>query len=279
MINHRPAIDQAGIPLDTSGLGANSTIEVFEHTPGLSTLKHIKTIISEHVFTPNNLVATGDGGVLVTNDHDIKVPSPVSIFVEPLSNLVANRKQFRALERIVGGGNVAYCSLSTDSCHIASPSHQTFYFANGITKSPSSNLVYVASTARGTVSVFEYLRSDHTLALNETISLGMCIDNLSMDGKGVIFAAGFPKPFEFIRSLETPDKDVGSTVLRVKMSVLEDGKVRYEIDKALEDIEGKKLPGATVVVHDARTGSYWLGGVGSPYITICLEGNAGKSEL
>jgi hypothetical protein len=34
-------------------------------------------IISDAVFTPNNLVATGDGGVLITNDHNSKTPDLV----------------------------------------------------------------------------------------------------------------------------------------------------------------------------------------------------------
>jgi hypothetical protein len=77
MINHRPPVDNAGNLLDTKIYGANSTIEVFEHTRGSTTLEYIKTIISDAVFTPNNLVATGDGGVLITNDHNSKTPDLV----------------------------------------------------------------------------------------------------------------------------------------------------------------------------------------------------------
>ena len=43
----------------------------------------------------------------------------------------------------------------------------------------------------------------------------------------------------------------------------------YEFTKALEDGEAKFLPGATVAVHDVKTDKFFLGGVASPYITVC----------
>lgn len=78
MINHRPPVDEAGNPLDPKKVGANSTLEVFEYEKGNENLEWVKTVSSEAVYTPNNLVATGDGGVLVTNDHNSKT-GPVGI--------------------------------------------------------------------------------------------------------------------------------------------------------------------------------------------------------
>ena len=70
MVNNRPAVDEAGNFLDASKVGANATIEVFEHEQGSGTLEFIKTIWSEAVPSPNNAAATGNGSVFVTNDHD-----------------------------------------------------------------------------------------------------------------------------------------------------------------------------------------------------------------
>jgi len=73
LINNRPPIDSDGNPLDATKVGANSTIEVFEHTIGSKTLEFVKTIFSDRIITPNGLAADGQGGVFVTNDHDYKV--------------------------------------------------------------------------------------------------------------------------------------------------------------------------------------------------------------
>jgi hypothetical protein len=73
LINNRPPIDSDGSPLDATKVGANPTIEVFEHTIGSKTLEFVKTIFSDRIITPNGLAADGQGGVFVTNDHDYKV--------------------------------------------------------------------------------------------------------------------------------------------------------------------------------------------------------------
>lgn len=72
IINHRPPVDEKNIVLDANKLGANSTIEVFEVTRGSSEMVHVRTILSEMIVTPNKVAAVGDGGVLMTNDHNIK---------------------------------------------------------------------------------------------------------------------------------------------------------------------------------------------------------------
>lgn len=72
MVNHRPPVDEKNIVLDANKLGANSTIEVFEVTRGSSEMKHVSTISNEVIATPNKVAAVGDGGVLITNDHNIK---------------------------------------------------------------------------------------------------------------------------------------------------------------------------------------------------------------
>jgi hypothetical protein len=70
MVNNRPPVDEAGNFLGAAKVGANSTIEVFEHKRGSKKLEYIKTIWSEAVPAPNNVAATGNGSVFVTNDHD-----------------------------------------------------------------------------------------------------------------------------------------------------------------------------------------------------------------
>jgi hypothetical protein len=70
MVNNRPAVDESGNFLDAPKVGANATIEVFEHKRGSKKLEFIKTIWSEAVPAPNNVAASGNGSVFVTNDHE-----------------------------------------------------------------------------------------------------------------------------------------------------------------------------------------------------------------
>jgi len=247
MINHQPFVDSEGKLLDATKLGANSTVEVFEHTRGSQNLEHIKTIFSDAVFTPNNIAATGDGGFVVTNDHDSKV------------------SMFRELAMIKGGGSVAYCD-SNDHCHIAN--NHKFFFANGVVKG-HDGLIYVAQTTAGKIFVYS-LQEDHTLVKIDEINIGMGIDNLSVDTDGDIFVAGFPKVLAFMKSTKKPlTTDVPSTIFRIRKSIDDQGKATYEVTKALEDIEGKVLPGSTVAVHDTKTDTFFMGGVMSPFITVC----------
>lgn len=73
LVNARPPVDRAGNSVDATVFGANSTIEVFELTRGELELEFVKTIVSDAIVTPNNLVATSNGGVMFTNDHSAKV--------------------------------------------------------------------------------------------------------------------------------------------------------------------------------------------------------------
>ncbi|KAG4439634.1 hypothetical protein IFR05_004883 [Cadophora sp. M221] len=264
MNNHRPAFNADGKLMDGKKVGANSTIEVFEHTRGSETLEHVKTISHEVVSTPNGLLASGDGGVYITNDHDSKTG------------------KFRFLEMIFGGGSVAYCTLA-GKCHLAAQTG--FKFANGITSLPSPSTspktpptIYVANSAKGFISTHFPSPSNNTLTRGEDIPLNMPIDNLSIDSNGDIFAACFPDVLSLVANLDGPIREplreIPSTVFRIRRVVDEsegEGEmgVRHVVEKVLEDIEGRVLPGATTAVHDVKTDSFWLGGVASPFITVC----------
>lgn len=87
MVNNRPAVDEAGNFLDASKAGANATIEVFEHKQGSKSLKFIKTIWSDAVPSPNNVAATGNGSVFVTNDHNNRAGFVRTLFPSSSCNL------------------------------------------------------------------------------------------------------------------------------------------------------------------------------------------------
>ncbi|KAG9233147.1 serum paraoxonase/arylesteras-like protein [Amylocarpus encephaloides] len=244
-VNHRPPVG-----MDPETYGANSTIEVFELERGGGELEYVKTIWSEGVVkTPNNLVGDGEGGVWVTNDHDAKVG------------------KLRVLEIFRGGGSVAYCPPSKSSCHLAAEG--IFNFANGIARD-TSGLIYVSNSALGTVTVLSHNSTTQLLTHIHTIEVRMPIDNLSLDPNGDIYVAAFPDVLGLVlASSSSAERDVGSSVFRVRKVVKEGGELAWDVEKMMEDVEGRVLPMATVVVHDAETGNLWLGGIASPYITLC----------
>jgi arylesterase / paraoxonase len=94
------------------------------------------------------------------------------------------------------------------------------------------------------------------------------MDNLSVDGKGDIYAASFPKMYLFARATKDPfNIDPPSAVVKVsRPGKGNDGE--YVVEKFFED-DGSVLPGSTIAVHDSQTGRVFLGGAMSPFITIC----------
>lgn len=63
-VNHRPSEDK-----DPRAPKADSVIELFHHTLGTNTARHIRTIKHELIKTPNDILALSPNSFLVTNDH------------------------------------------------------------------------------------------------------------------------------------------------------------------------------------------------------------------
>lgn len=108
-----------------------------------------------------------------------------------------------------GGGNVAYCSLKDQSCHVATS--KGFGFPNGIVRG-ADGLYYVPNIISGKISVME-LQPDKSLKEIDAIHHNMPLDNLSVDKKGDIWSAGFPSLQAMIASVVDPwNQDWPTTV-------------------------------------------------------------------
>jgi arylesterase/paraoxonase len=148
---------------------------------------------------------------------------------------------------------------------------------NGLVRA-QDGIIYVPSTTGGTIDIFS-IDQDHTFRKLDTLRT-LPIDNLSIDRNGDIYAAALPQVWKWVRSSKMPfDINPGSTVLRIRRDEkLYNGKRKhshhegydgkYLIETVMED-DGTVLPGATTAVHDAETGTIFLGGAVAPYITIC----------
>ncbi|EAW20264.1 uncharacterized protein NFIA_098980 [Aspergillus fischeri NRRL 181] len=257
LINHRPPLDPfTGAPLlDATQVGANSTIDVYDlDLHHGDKLEHVKTIVSETIISPNNLVVIDDdedkGGFLFTNDHNTKV-SP------------SRDKEI--------GGSISYCRTDTGECHFAAT--ENFSFPNGITRDPFSGLIYIAHSARGTVTVHRVVHDQQLVQIDE-ISLSMGVDNLSIDTDGNIFAATIPDHDQFIRAFHDPyGTDAPSTVVTIKKkrrdAEVSSVKEEYEVIKVVEDGEARILPTTTCAVHDPISSRLFLGALSSPFMVVC----------
>ncbi|KAH3996503.1 hypothetical protein HBI56_137760 [Parastagonospora nodorum] len=280
LVNERPPVGPFNNYIDATVVGANSTIDVFEMKRGADVMRHVRTIWSPEVFTPNRIAVLGEGDFLVTNDHSTKIGWR------------------RELDPIIGGGTVAFCNLNSE-CHtavtgaepaielpLAAKNPEPLYkeyltkalsvfpkpglkFPNGLTRG-FDNLIYVPSTIDGQIRVYA-LTPSNTLQLIDTIRTGMPLDNISPDANGDLYVAGFPDFRAALKGLHDPlNVDAPSSVLRIRKTVdVERQKVDYRVEKVVEDKSGKVISGATSVRHDVKTGRLFIGAAIHPFLVVC----------
>lgn len=107
----------------------------------------------------------------------------------------------------------------------------------------------------------------HRLAL-----IGSGIDNLMVDGKGAIWAAGVPKLLTTRAQILDPVQTPGppSSVFKIALNVRESFSYgeRYTVPKVLE-YHGTKVSGITSALHDATRGRFFTHGVVGESLVIC----------
>ncbi|OLN81104.1 Serum paraoxonase/lactonase 3 [Colletotrichum chlorophyti] len=249
LVNNRPSVDAVtGDLLDQASVGHNATIEVFETGPQATEMKHIRTFADGHISTPNNVAALSSEAFYITNDNGRHKTGVMSL-----------------LGPLLGEGDVSFCSTST-GCKRVSERHRV---PNGLVRS-RDGLIYVPSAMAGGVQVYRIVAGDDGLAKVVDIPLPYAIDNLSVDADGDIYAAVFPRGVEILQAAKDPlNVRPKSAAVRIR----KDGEGVYVWEKVIEDGEGELLPGSTVVVHDAKTGRLFFGGVTSPFIAVCEPRN------
>ncbi|OCH86369.1 calcium-dependent phosphotriesterase [Obba rivulosa] len=245
LVNHQAPRDG-----NAKKVGANSVVEVVKGTVGSSTLIHVSTIEDPVIMTPNDIVAAPDGKAFwFTNDKGAKVGWS------------------RELETYfpIPRTSVGFCEIGK-GCKYAA---QRLPGANGIAKSRTNDTFYVANTPLGQINVFEK-QADNTLVLVDTITVGLAIDNLSMDSNGGLWAATFPKALWILARFEDLTQQSPSSAHRVTLNTDKSAYFgeKYKVERVFED-EGSIVAGATSVVHDTRRGLLYMHGVVSPHLAVC----------
>ena len=134
-----------------------------------------------------------------------------------------------------------------------------FRYPNGLARGKDGK-IYVPSSWLGKWWIFE-VQDDFSLKKVKELATGMPIDNISVDEEGDIYATGFPDVLQFIRTLENPHRiESPTTVWRFRRSIGSIGEVTYLQEKVIEDKYMQGIGGATITVHDSKTGRLFLGG-------------------
>lgn len=140
-------------------------------------------------------------------------------------------------------------------------------------------LIYVVHLITRKIGVY-HLEADGKLTQIDLISVPYPIDNLDIDSKGDIYAAGFPQAYVHQEALDkgkpvNPPTAVfrisrkekkGAEELKKRGSAIYRG--GYVVEKIMED-DGGLLPASTKAVHDPKTGRIFLSGIVSPFIAVC----------
>ena len=155
-------------------------------------------------------------------------------------------------------GDVAYCPAK-GPCKKAS-GNVGFKYPNGLVRGKDGK-IYVPSSWLGKWWIFE-AQDDFSLKKIEELAPGMPVDNISVDEDGDIYAAAFPDALQFVRTLADPYQiESPTTIWKFTRSIGSDGKVSYLQQKVIEDKYSQGIGGATIAVHDSKTGRLFLGGM------------------
>ena len=236
LANHRPAVDGTRRFLDARSEGQNSTVEVFELQKGELKMKHVKTVLHPAVHSPNKIAWTGEDAFVASNDRSHKAGL------------------WRDLEFLWGGGSIAVCSSS--DCRTGAASG--FMMPNGLIRG-HDGLIYVPSSARDDLKVLKLEPSSFKLTERARIALGMPVDNLNVDANGNVWATGIPKALKFVKALKDPSIPSPTTIFRIRKKKTTETD-EFEVQKVVEDGDGRVVSGASVTVHDTKTGRLFIGG-------------------
>lgn len=153
-----------------------SLIEIFKLTPTREHLIYQETFAHPQLHSPNSIAVISEHELFVTNDHYF---------------LARNFKPLAVAETYLGipGGSVVYVNLKTKE--VKTLAHVPF--ANGVKLLNSTHLA-VASTTTPNIRIYKVNPETKELNLAQWFRTPFLVDNLSIDSKGNVIAAGHPFP-------------------------------------------------------------------------------------
>jgi len=141
-------------------------------------LKHLKTISSPLLVSPNDIVLINESQFYVTNDHGFNKPF-LKLFEDYLQMSKSNILFYNGLD---------FIEVVTD-----------LQMANGINISRDKKTVYCAETIGQKLNVYRRNQLDNSLSLTKSIELDSGLDNIEIDLNGNLYIGSHPKLFDFVK--------------------------------------------------------------------------------
>ncbi|KAG6813313.1 hypothetical protein H0H92_012126 [Tricholoma furcatifolium] len=245
LVNHRAPLASHS----AQAVGADSSVEVFKTIIGSDTLTHIRTVEDPVIHCPNDLVGYPDGqSFYFTNDHGAKV---------------GLMREFDVFGRRTS--SVGYCHAQTGCKYAIAKMHGN----NGIARALNDTF-YVGNSLMGGITVLER-QSDDSLVITDAIHTDRPLDNISLDSRGALWAAGFPDvPTLFFKHFRNFSIPAPSSALRASINTGPSSFYgeKYKLDTVFED-DGNVASGTTSVVYDAERHRLFLHGLMAPHLSVC----------
>jgi arylesterase/paraoxonase len=214
-------------------------IQIFSYLENKLTLD--RTVVSDQIISPNDLVAVGSEQFYVTNDH--RYSTGIMRLLEdylmlPLSTVVyfdgENAKEVES--------GIAY--------------------ANGININKAGDQLYLASVTGLTLYVYDRNKTNNELALSHKINTGTGIDNIEVDEKGDLWIGAHPQLLKFTAHAKNSEKKSPSEVLKITVS---DGSFDQE---TIYRNDGVQLSGSSVAA--VKGNRMLVGSVFEPVLLDCV---------
>ncbi|KAI4519243.1 calcium-dependent phosphotriesterase [Schizophyllum commune Loenen D] len=248
LVNHRPPVESAESPSESIAHSEDPSIEIFTTRAGSNELRHVRTVADPVVLhSPNDVAGSPDGKEFwFTND------------MKDVDGWKA--KLYMILQ--VAATSVGHCHVDR-GCKIALDKMPG---ANGIVRLPEhaakgaeeyKTKLMLGSATRPEVRILER-QVDDTLKVVGVYVHDLPLDNLTVDKRGTVWAAGFPKGADLI-SKHIPDPlNNPSASTAVRVSCVEG---KCVVDKPFEsDGSNNIASGTTTVAYDAERRRLFLSG-------------------
>lgn len=210
---------------------ADHVVEIFDvvgETFEAVGLRHVRTIIdTEHLISPNDLVALDGDRFYVANDHG------------------ARSLLLRSLEDLYGLPWSTVAFWDGHCCHTVA---RGIAFANGIALDPARGRLYVAATRSKKIHAYAWDASDPAKELTDfdPIDLPGCPDNLEWDEEGHLWIGADPSFVKLALYVADMSPTAPSLVLRLRF----DGGQPPRVEEVWRDDTGELISASSVAaVH------------------------------
>ncbi len=136
-----------------------------------------------------------------------------------------------------------------------------FNYANGINRNAEASEIYVAETTGRNLSTFRRNATTGELAHIHDLFIPMGLDNIDVDGQGMLWIGAHPHLLDFLAHAQDATKHSPSAVVKVTPA---GNSTAYE---TIYMNAGEELSGSSVAVHDE--GRLIIGSVFEPHFLNC----------